>query len=415
MTSDLSQTPFSFLFTAGPNGSLFVHSLFDAHPEVLTIPTFMDYYGFFERHCDLSPQDLTHTLMYKTQPISALFLRKNTSKAGDFRRIALDNGVFQDVLINRLTAERMSAKSFLVAIHVAYAAATGRDLSRIRRVLVHNHYLQPTARIVYDFPESNLIVSMRSPKGTIYSYYRTIRENFGGYVPSHLILRKLRNLVVGWELLRDVFVNGPNECLVVRLEDLHSRLTETYGRIAETLGVNVVPGAVESTLGGQPYLLSTASNVSFSGANPSVVAPKYREELGPMYERFVESFATRVLQYWSYPMETGGGMDLKALTDYRFPDEQLFNPLADMARVAATLDANPLAETRLRRFGRLLPASAEKWVAAAYRVPFRINDGQLATLLLPLGRQRIMERAERFNHSTTSSFGRNGEPRLGQH
>jgi len=379
----IQEKPFSFLVTMGPHGSLFLQSLLDGHPQVLTVPTFMNYMSFYDRFGSESHGRLSSELRSRTM-FQVIARKENTAKGGDFRELAFDADCFREKFEAGLDLSEKNHRGFLHALHAAYAIATSKDVDQVKNIFVHNHYPEPYDLIRYYWPEAMFYVMMRNPKGTVSSYHRTIKENFGGYVPSYLILQKLRSMLASWEQAERSFIHDPY-CTYMRLEDLHSNLAGVAQRLCDDLKLDDCPELYESTLGGQPYICTSASNKNVQGSSPRVTSPAWTTDFPPEFTRFVESFAGGIMRRHGYEFEAQAPMSLREMADYRFPDERVLKPVHD-------------AQCSFQRTSGRLPERTVK-TALDYARRLRRYKAYNLPLSLTWNRRRLMERAVRFRQT----------------
>ncbi len=144
----------------GRSGSIFLQSLLDGHPDVLTFPAnyLGGYYSFWLEYGELSPLHIVKAFLHHYEVLFDPTTAEEVFDAGaytgleyDFDKmgpnhdeaLGVDRQRFGDILLKKCMIEvgdfengRLERKFFLQALHVAYAEALGRDLTGRRPLIV---------------------------------------------------------------------------------------------------------------------------------------------------------------------------------------------------------------------------------------------------------------------------------------
>src|ERR1035437_8156448 len=115
-----------FLSTIGRSGSNLLHSLFDNHHEILTLPTIFWYYfdivdmkeDYF-KDADKLVQFYLNKSLFSTQWYSSFF----NDNIEEYKRILLE-------IVNDL--KNLNSKTFLLALHFAYAKLQNIEIENIK-------------------------------------------------------------------------------------------------------------------------------------------------------------------------------------------------------------------------------------------------------------------------------------------
>jgi len=313
------------LFTAGPCGSLLLHSLLDSHPEVLTIPTYFDYYAFYDRNRKKSVNSLVKHLM-DSDPASFVFKKRNTPAEGNFTRLSLDLHVFRESVVSYLGERELTSRSFIDAIHYGYAKGMKQDLKRVKAIFIHNHYSDPIPRFREDFPGVRFVLTVRNPKAILYSYQARILKLCGGYIPAHMMWTMIRSIQLVWQRHCEWLGTDSNKQMLVRLEDMHKDLGGVAERVADWMEIEKCEELYDSTLGGNEYICTTASNSNLTGGSGNVTEMRYKKELPSQFEEFAETLFEDLMLRCSYEFIAGRKMRVSELAKYRFENEKCLNP-----------------------------------------------------------------------------------------
>ena len=180
----------------GRSGSVFLQSLLDGHPNILSIPTaaLMDFFShFWPAHCRLPKEKL---ILSFVQYYPVIFNAENPNPE-DRRGGTIDAGIamgltqmgdeknqilkvdpfkFISVAISYLAKEEnITQKYFFQVIHLAYAIASGRNLDQNDYWICyqfHSPDKNAAIQLVTLFPETFFLQTIRDPAQTINSHFR---------------------------------------------------------------------------------------------------------------------------------------------------------------------------------------------------------------------------------------------------
>jgi hypothetical protein len=262
------------IFFWGRSGSVFLHSLFDSHPEVLTIPA-TRLNAFHGRQWPVIANELGGEAMARR------FVELNPS-VFDGRRdrwfeglgamgpgrdtpIAVDADAFVRELSRLLaTPAPVTRRRFFLAAHVAYALARGEDVSGKTTVVYHLHSPEAYAGIeaaLEDFPDLRAVGVTRDPTRSVLSYLRknvivartwhhADRSEYAQLVPSGGYNFVYRHQLIGW---RELLARYPLPLWPLRIEDLNHDTEAQMRAVASFLGLSWHASLTESTFNGLAY------------------------------------------------------------------------------------------------------------------------------------------------------------------
>ncbi len=300
------------LFFWGRSGTVFLHSLFDGHPEVLTFPATRVNSFHHRQWADIANAATREEMVAKFiawnpscfdgradrwfEGLADLGPAKDTP-------LFVDADRFTDALLARLPSRAPGAirrRDFFLAAHFAYAEARGEDVSKKKVLLYHLHSPEAYDGIgaaLEDFPEMVAIGTVRDPVRSLASYLRKNRDlagilgqddratyarmaRTGGY---HALYR---HQLTGWSELFDRRAMRRYE---VRLEDLHDAPRATMTRLAQWLGIAWDERLLASTWGGLAYWgdqMAVKRQNGFSSAHTRQAADTTDEALDA-FDRYV--------------------------------------------------------------------------------------------------------------------------------
>jgi hypothetical protein len=274
MKTSLEDLTVVAIFFWGRSGSVFLHSLFDSHPEVLTIPaTRLNAFHGRQWPAIASERD--------GEAMARRFIQLNPS-VFDGRRdrwfegldsmgpgldtpIAVDTDAFVREL-SRLLARQtpVTRRRFFLAAHVAYALARGEDVSGKTTVVYHLHSPEAYAGIeaaLEDFPDLRAVGVTRDPTRSVLSYLRknvivarawdhADRSEYVQLVPSGGYNFVYRHQLIGW---RELLARHPLPLWPLRIEDLNRDTEAQMRAVASFLGLSWHACLTESSFNGLAY------------------------------------------------------------------------------------------------------------------------------------------------------------------
>ena len=317
MPLSLARTPdptvkVAALFFWGRSGTVFLHSLFDGHPQVLTFPATRLNSFHHRQWPDIAGANTRAEMVDK-------FIRWNPScfdgandrwleglaELGPGRDTPLhvDEARFTAALLARLPDRApggIRRRDFFVAAHFAYAEARGEDVSQKTLLLYHLHSPEAydgIAAALEDFPDMVAMGTVREPGRSLASYLRKNRDvarhfgqadrsDYAGMVRTGGYNALYRHQLSGWS---ELFARLPMPRYEVRLEDLHDAPRATLTRLAAWLGLAWDERLLESTWNGLAYWgdkMAVKPQHGFSGAHTRQPSEKADDALDAL-DRYV--------------------------------------------------------------------------------------------------------------------------------
>jgi Sulfotransferase family len=262
------------IFFWGRSGSVFLHSLFDSHPEVLTLPgTRIN--AFHERQWPAIAREPDVPSMARRfvtwnpslfdgkqdrwfEGLDALGPSRDTP-------LAVDAAAFERELVQLLAGRApVTRRGFFLAAHVAYALARGQDVSGKTTLVYHLHSPEAYAGIqaaLEDFPDLRALGVTREPVRSVLSYLRKNvlvarawrhhdRSEYAQLAPSGGYNFVYRHQLLGW---RELLARHPLPFLGLRIEDLNRDLEGQMRRAAQFVGLPWHECLTVSTFNGLAY------------------------------------------------------------------------------------------------------------------------------------------------------------------
>lgn len=335
------------------SGSLLCHSFLDNHPQILHLPIPFWYFFDWEYALQHDPlETLGESFLQKS-----LHLPTTVSNLGQARETELDLKLelvakVAQLLLSKLS--RVDRKTFLLLIHFVYAKTHGVDLSRIKVLLQHNHYL-PTSfgyysyqvlrdrmstpamlapilqqsfagmeregdpffqGLVRDFPNLKVLITIRSPMAGISSGLQWFQAH---HDPRDLSAYWMATYcpILSYYLLYPFLLSAGERVKLVRFEEMHLRTEALMREVADYIGIEYRESLTQSTFGGHLWSGEGASQTPRFGTDPQILTreEKWKTTMNPEDQDFFLAWMNPVARLFGYETVTsrvGQGAGLTA-------------------------------------------------------------------------------------------------------
>ena len=251
------------------SGSLYLHSLLDGHPQIMTIPGVLGLDPIINRSFDTAQQALNafndaNTEFYDTSKMTLADL--NTSglhrlgKNAD-EGIVTDKILFKQFFLECINDENLTPRNIIFSLYYAYAVSHGMDLNMKKIVLFHPHAIHLTVSMYDLFPGSKYIVTIREPARAYCSRLQRIKDKakVRNIAHSHLgLLVDDANNV--YRLLQENM-----SMRIIKIEDFAEHSQTILIKLCDYLGIDYNTSLEKSTFCSKLYW----------GANPNYNSNKF--------------------------------------------------------------------------------------------------------------------------------------------
>ncbi len=299
-----------------------LQSYLDGHPELYMIPAYPLMYFYphwhewLEAHGELT-WPLLVDLICKHHP-SILDSRvmpghnglTNLGQSQD-QSLAIDAAVFKAVLMKIVADEPVSSRTFLLAIHYAYAICQNEDIAVKKVLLFHVHVSQYIGKYCLgDFPDMLAIFMVRDPRSNIFGRLKHSFSavNFEKMNLTDAIIYSRRDYMITakflYEGLEDGFLLLPENCAAVKAEDLYFRRDEVIRAVADFIGVRDDPCLEMLTFGGLTWWGDSIYNMKpMNQVNPRMVQDDWKQRLATHDWYVMEGLLRHYFNVYGYEME----------------------------------------------------------------------------------------------------------------
>jgi hypothetical protein len=210
-----------------------------------------------------------------------------------------------------LVYEPVSSRTFLLAIHYAYAICRREDLELKKSLLYHVHVPAYVKRhVAKDFPDVLTIGMVRDPRANVSGRYNhsLAAVDSERLNTSDALIYSRHNYRVTAKLIYDgleVLRGLPEEnYVVVRTEDLHFRRDDVMQAITKFMGISDDSCLQQMTFGGLEWWGDTIYGIKpMNTFNPRVVSERWKKTIGWADWYVFEGLLCNFFDRYGYPRE----------------------------------------------------------------------------------------------------------------
>ena len=264
-------------------GSDLIQSLFDSHPEIISIDGDLDFYDFYMNaysiwgtNCRLNHRKKIQKIDYND--LLNEFVYKNIDKfKSEYDNLDSKNTAnteiskfikYGETLLNRA---EFNAKNLFLAIYGAYCLARGNDLKTKTHLIHHAHAIEKLHFLEKEFDSYKVIAANRDPRSSYLSMLVALNK-LDGFEINHSIHNIiLKRVFHGRSLLKN---SSKQKIKVSCLEELHANPKQYLESICDWLNINLDDCLFQSTWNGNPWYgdslsddIKTTFNTNFHSAN----------------------------------------------------------------------------------------------------------------------------------------------------
>jgi hypothetical protein len=310
----------------GRAGSILVQSLFDGHPNVLTLPHLGPMYSLMPPSID----DLDRQIDWFVNRFPTIF---DTSKGGYFcdsnEFVAAKFGPngdedlrvspmefkkhLLDIASKRYTIDgnrQLSRKEFFILVHLAYGLCVKSfDVTDISYIFYHTHsYVhEEWQNMLEDFPELYFIGMTRDPRQDWTSWKKIhasrMQKRISDVPPICLFLSEYHYSKSSYELSRLVEKLKPDHIRIMDLEKLHILNKKAMTHLCSWLHIEFNECLLQSTFNGLQWHGNAANGKKLPTFNPNMTQDAWRSELDDHDRRIICSLVPGSIGYLGYDKE----------------------------------------------------------------------------------------------------------------
>ena len=311
----------------GRAGSILIQSLFDSHPNVLTLPHLGAMYSLIPSSID----DLDRQIEWFIDRFPTIF---DTSRGGyfsdsnefvaakfgadgnedlhvslpNFKRRMLDLvKEYRSSVDNR----RLTRKQFFILIHLAYGLCVRPfDVGEIKYIFYHTHVHvdDEWQNMLEDFPHLYFIGMTRDPRQDWASWKKIhasrMQRDIRNVPPLCLFLSEYYYSKSTYELDSLVERLNPDRIRIIDLEKLHVLNEKAMTHLCGWLDIDFNECLLKSTFNGLQWHGNAASGKRVSALNPNMTQNAWRNELPDRDQQIICSLVPGSIRYFGYDEES---------------------------------------------------------------------------------------------------------------
>lgn len=363
----------------GRAGSVFLQSLFDGHPEVVTLPHFGPIYevlpltiedvdGCLDEFVRRRPHLFDSSLGYfgqGTATVSGAF-----GPAADQHLVVSSDqfrGIFREILRRHCPekARPISRANFFRLVHLAYGETVRKvPLAGIKYILYHPHKYGEFEALAAEFPDLAYIAMTRDPRQDWESWRKVIAGRVHSKIDSLSFIFLLKTIAMYSSdvanLVRLCQQLGPGRFKIIDLDRLHLLNKSAMESLCLWLSLQYDTCLLQSTFNGQLWAGNAASRTRMSSFEPDRKSQVWRTELPPDEIQLISSVLSPSIAWLGYEKIVAarpGGM--RSYFDSGVKFTVLVRFLAQSLREKAAAPAPSLDSSPLRRFRALYRKTRE--------------------------------------------------------
>jgi hypothetical protein len=315
--ASVEDLPWSALVTTGRTGSDFLQSLFDSHPEIFvfngqfyfhdfwTSANSVNYGGNLEIEDILDEFIGLHIKSLK----SCYDVVERKGELGENRdaSIDIDIKIFRRHIKGLLAQRKITSKTFITAIYVAYALCLNQNIKNKRLFFHHQHRISRLNPFLADFPNSKVITMTRDPRANYVSgveHWRRYEEKTDNpSYPLYILQRAI-------DEQKNLLVYNPNNVRMLKLESLGNE--NTLRALCTWLGVSYDSCLTYSTWAGLRWwgdrLSISKAAEDEVGFSPTIIRNNWENKLSRIDQELLEYLLSDMLEAYSYDFKRKSGI-----------------------------------------------------------------------------------------------------------
>jgi hypothetical protein len=306
----------------GRAGSLFIQSLFDSHPNVLTLPHFGALYSCIPKVVsDIDDQVDLFLRAYPAIFDSSLgyFGDIDVCVAGKFgsngdEDLIVDQRYFRRKLLDTVRVvlnarKKFSRREFFILIHLAYTLCLREvNITEIKYIFYHPHSNDEWQALLTDFPGLYFIVMTRDPRQDWASWKRIharrMKRNISDIPPICLFLsgyKYSKNCQVLHHLTESI---TDNHLRVIDLDRFHVLNRSAMEYLCDWLNLKYYDSMMKSTFNGILWSGNSSAQSKTSSFNPTIQLATWRRELSSDEIELIDCLLYGSIKYLNYDIQT---------------------------------------------------------------------------------------------------------------
>ena len=319
---DLPEPKMVALYAANGSGTKVYQGFLDGHPELYMVPAYPlmylypHWYEWRESLKDWSWASIVdafcvkHASVIDTRRIPGFDgLAALGENQDEF--IAIDEALFRAFLSHLLEGEAIAPRTFVLAVHYAYAFCRGEDLAAKKALVYHIHVHEYVTRyLAADFPDMLVLATVRDPRSNFFGRYHSSEAavDAARYTATDAaVFRRriycfiMRYFYEGLDIL-DGFPLA--RLRAIRHEDLYYDAAGIMRATSQFAGVADAPCLREISFGGRKWWGDAVYGMEpMNEVNPRIVSDGWKKRIDPIDWYVFEGLFHRYFEKYGYKPE----------------------------------------------------------------------------------------------------------------
>jgi hypothetical protein len=252
------------LLGTGRSGVDFLQSLFDKHPEISQFPGVFFFGIFLKKIRNKNKKNIAkkfineherffNSKIYKQERHDELGINRN-----EYFTVSKKKFIKNFIQLCKKTSDH---RDVFISLHLAYSAASGDNISKIKIILLNIHNIENIPPVeIFDY---KIILSLRNPISSISSSI------------SHWLAYSKKNIDLWWlhyqinrlaNLIEDC-MKFKKKIYIVRLDLLHTKNSLVMSKILKIMNIKYHPNLKKSTYHGKLWWGDKLSGKNLNGIN----------------------------------------------------------------------------------------------------------------------------------------------------
>ncbi|MFN4149443.1 MAG: glycosyltransferase [Candidatus Sericytochromatia bacterium] len=305
-----------FLFPIGRSGSFLLQSLLDNHEEIITIPIALVIYNDWE---------VIKSFINDEEKLVKTFfdfcsIKNNLGQIEDKLFQSIKTKVEKN-LISILKEINITRKSFIAAIHTAYAISFDIDLLKVKSILIHHHYTRSIIlndlvidsikdyilntiyqdltflnAIKLDFENAKFLFTIRDQYDNFNSFFRLTKTEHNGLDLSLFLKRMYITFYSYLDVINNIILDTKTKYRIIPLISIHKDTETIMKDLSLFFNIKYNETLLKSTFMGK--LWEGNSSTKNVGLNKNIVFNSWKENLTEEHIMFCNFLLVNVINFF---------------------------------------------------------------------------------------------------------------------
>lgn len=247
-------------------GTIFLHSLLDSHPQILTMPAVINFRNLLNKRNYYTAEEAFEIFDKENPKFYDTSLQKPSDvpdnglyKLGDNKneKILTNKEEFKNFFLENLKLSgNITFKNILISLNIAYGKTHNKDINKCKVILLHPHEKKDCIKFNKLFKNSKFIIPVRNPLKVYNSivkmvkFRKKIRNQ--SYYPSGQLIQFAKGL--------DDFRDNKMKMHILKLENLGENFENELKKICNFMEIDFDLCVLKSTFGGKKFWGNTYNN-----------------------------------------------------------------------------------------------------------------------------------------------------------